>query len=129
MCVLYKYIVHILIGTMIYIYLYCYIYREMILAKNESYKLEILNDIILKSQQIEVTQDTQISIYHMNRDGVSEWWDLCAGPHVENTGQIDIKALELQSVAGAYWKGDENNTMLTVSHKVHIWCTYIYLYW
>jgi threonyl-tRNA synthetase len=38
--------------------------------------------------------------------------DLCRGPHVENTSQINPAALKLMSVAGAYWRGDENNTML-----------------
>ncbi|GJM86654.1 hypothetical protein PR202_ga02533 [Eleusine coracana subsp. coracana] len=41
-----------------------------------------------------------------------EWWDLCAGPHVESTGKINRKAVELESVAGAYWRGNENNQML-----------------
>jgi threonyl-tRNA synthetase len=38
--------------------------------------------------------------------------DLCRGPHVENTKQINPKAVKLMSVAGAYWRGDENNPML-----------------
>ncbi len=38
--------------------------------------------------------------------------DLCRGPHVQNTGQINPDALKLLNVAGAYWRGDENNTML-----------------
>lgn len=42
----------------------------------------------------------------------NEWWDLCAGPHVDSTGHIDKKAIELESVAGAYWRGDENKPML-----------------
>ena len=42
----------------------------------------------------------------------NEWWDLCAGPHVESTGKIDRKAVELESVAGAYWRGDINKPML-----------------
>ena len=41
-----------------------------------------------------------------------EWWDLCAGPHVESTGNISRKAIELESVAGAYWRGDVNRPML-----------------
>lgn len=41
-----------------------------------------------------------------------EWWDLCAGPHVESTGNINRKAVELESVAGAYWRGDEKKPML-----------------
>ncbi len=39
-------------------------------------------------------------------------WDLCAGPHVTNTGDINMDAVALESVAGAYWRGDENNAML-----------------
>lgn len=42
----------------------------------------------------------------------NEWWDLCAGPHVETTGKINKKAVELESVAGAYWRGDEKRQML-----------------
>jgi hypothetical protein len=41
-----------------------------------------------------------------------EWWDLCAGPHVEHTGQLPTKAIELETVAGAYWRGDENRQQL-----------------
>lgn len=42
----------------------------------------------------------------------NEWWDLCAGPHVESTGNINRKAVELESVAGAYWRGDTDKPML-----------------
>jgi threonyl-tRNA synthetase len=38
--------------------------------------------------------------------------DLCRGPHVENTGQINPSAFKLMSIAGAYWRGDENNAQL-----------------
>jgi threonyl-tRNA synthetase len=48
-----------------------------------------------------------ISFY---RDG--PFVDLCRGPHVESTGKINPKAIKLMSVAGAYWRGDEKNTML-----------------
>ncbi len=40
------------------------------------------------------------------------WWDLCAGPHVESTGDIPPDAFTLESVAGAYWRGDEKNPQL-----------------
>jgi len=64
----------------------------------EPYKLEILADI----------KEEPITIYHLG----DEWWDLCAGPHLENTSEINPKALELESVAGAYWRGDENKAQL-----------------
>lgn len=49
--------------------------------------------------------------YSSNFPG-NEWWDLCAGPHVESTGNINRKAVELESVAGAYWRGDTDKPML-----------------
>jgi len=64
---------------------------------NEPFKMEILEGL-----------QEPISIYHIG----DEWWDLCAGPHVESTRQIPKKAFALQSVAGAYWRGDENREML-----------------
>lgn len=41
-----------------------------------------------------------------------DWWDLCAGPHLERTGQLNRRAIELEFVAGAYWRGDEKRQML-----------------
>jgi len=64
----------------------------------EPFKLEILDSI----------KTEPITIYHIGE----EWWDLCAGPHVESTGQLPKKAIQLQNVAGAYWRGDENREML-----------------
>ncbi|ERN41787.1 threonyl-tRNA synthetase [Rubidibacter lacunae KORDI 51-2] len=64
----------------------------------EPYKLEILADI----------KTDPISIYHLG----DEWWDLCAGPHLESTADLNPKAIALESVAGAYWRGDENKQQL-----------------
>jgi threonyl-tRNA synthetase len=75
-------------------------YRARITALNEPYKLEILNGI----------KTEPITIYHVG----DQWWDLCAGPHVESTGKLDPRGIELQSIAGAYWRGDEKNAMLQV---------------
>lgn len=63
----------------------------------EPFKLEILERL-----------EEPITLYHIG----DEWWDLCAGPHVESTGMIPKKAVALQHVAGAYWRGDENREML-----------------
>lgn len=71
--------------------------RRRIDAQGEPYKLEILSGL-----------QEPITLYHIG----DRWWDLCAGPHVEHTGQLDSKAILLESVAGAYWRGDENNAML-----------------
>ncbi len=64
----------------------------------EPYKLEIL----------EAINTEPITIYHLGED----WWDLCAGPHLETTGDVHPKAIELESVAGAYWRGDADKQQL-----------------
>lgn len=71
--------------------------KQRIEELGETYKLEILEGI-----------EDPITLYHLGE----QWWDLCAGPHVENTAEIDPKAFDLESVAGAYWRGDENNPQL-----------------
>ena len=71
--------------------------EEKIKAQKEPYKLEILEGL-----------QEPITLYTLGE----EWWDLCAGPHVEHTGQLNPKAFELESVAGAYWRGDETKAQL-----------------
>lgn len=66
------------------------------LFAGDRYKLELLDDI---------PEDAPITIY---RQG--DWFDLCRGPHLPATGKI--KAFKLLSVAGAYWRGDADNTQL-----------------
>jgi threonyl-tRNA synthetase len=68
---------------------------ERLYADNP-YKLEIIRDL----------HDGEISVY---RQG--DFFDLCRGPHVPSTGALG--AFKLQNIAGAYWRGDENNPMLT----------------
>jgi threonyl-tRNA synthetase len=62
----------------------------------ETYKQELIRDL---------PADAVISLYQQG-----EFVDLCAGPHVPSTGRV--KAIKLQSLAGAYWRGDQNNKML-----------------
>ncbi len=64
--------------------------------RNEDYKVELIQDL---------PEDEVISFYQQG-----DFVDLCAGPHMDSTGQI--KAVKLMSVAGAYWRGDEHNKML-----------------
>jgi threonyl-tRNA synthetase len=61
---------------------------------------------------LESIKTEPITIYHIG-EGDDTWWDLCAGPHVDSTGTLPKKAIELQSVAGAYWRGDEKREMLS----------------
>jgi threonyl-tRNA synthetase len=67
------------------------------LYEDNPYKLEIIRDL---------EEDDDIKIY---RQG--EFYDLCRGPHVSSTGRLG--AFKLQNIAGAYWRGDERNPMLT----------------
>ncbi len=71
-------------------------------AKNP-FKLEIIDGIKKENQ------DASITLYHTGKD----FFDLCEGPHVANTQEIAIDSFKLTSVAGAYWRGDEKNPMLT----------------
>ena len=72
--------------------------RKRIEALGEPYKLEILDDI----------KEDLITLYHLG----DQWWDLCAGPHVKNTAELNPEAIALESVAGAYWRGDADRQQL-----------------
>ena len=79
-----------------------------IAAAGEPYKAEILDTILRRDPAAPIT------LYHVGEPGAAgSWWDLCAGPHVANTGDINPNALALESVAGAYWRGDEGAPMLS----------------
>ena len=65
------------------------------LFADQPYKLELIDEL----------EDEKVGIYRQGN-----FTDLCRGPHVETTGQI--KAFKLTSIAGAYWRGPEKNTML-----------------
>ena len=69
---------------------------EFFKSKNEDYKVELIEDL---------PEDAVISCYAQG-----DFIDLCAGSHVASTGKV--KAFKLQSIAGAYWRGDEKNKML-----------------
>merc|ERR1711965_1042849 len=66
--------------------------------KGEEYKVELIKDL---------DSDEEITIYKQG-----DWLDLCRGPHMISTKQIG-KGFKLMKVAGAYWRGDSNNAMLT----------------
>ena len=66
--------------------------------KDQPYKLELIKEL----------PGTSVSIYTN-----SDFTDLCKGPHIKNTKEIDVNAFKLTKTAGAYWKGNEKNKMLT----------------
>jgi len=72
---------------------------------DEPFKVELINDL---------PADAEISVYEQrSADGSLLWADLCRGPHVANTREINSAAFKLMNIAGAYWRGDEKRPMLT----------------
>jgi threonyl-tRNA synthetase len=69
--------------------------KRIFLAANETYKLELLDEM----------QDEEVTLYTLD-----DFVDLCRGPHVPSAGHV--AAFKLTASAGAYWRGDENRTML-----------------
>jgi threonyl-tRNA synthetase len=81
------------------------------LFADQPYKLELIDGLEqggLDEYGNPLAEKPEISIYKHDT-----FTDLCRGPHVENTRQINPAALKLMSIAGAYWRGDEHNKMLT----------------
>ncbi len=68
--------------------------------KNNEYKTELINEIVENGENI--------TLYK-----TGDFEDLCEGPHIENTSEISTDAFKLTKIAGAYWRGDEKNKMLT----------------
>ncbi len=80
------------------------------LFADQVYKQELIDGLMAGGEDEygeKVAGPVKLSIY---RDG--DFVDLCRGPHVENTAQINPDAIKLLSVAGAYWRGDESKPML-----------------
>ena len=72
--------------------------KKIFSDKGENFKVELIDAI---------PADQSLKIYKQG-----DWFDLCRGPHMTSTGKIG-NALKLMKVAGAYWRGDSNNPMLT----------------
>ncbi len=68
---------------------------------NDIYKVDIL-------EGLKAEGETKVSFYQLG-----EFSDLCRGPHIESSGKIKVGSFKLNKIAGAYWRGDEKNKMLT----------------
>ncbi len=101
--------------------------RAEIAQLQEPYKLEILDSIPADAPItryfigcVDTLQSvSESSLFHISSDKLAQkklgkdcWWDLCAGPHLNYTGEINPNAFALESVAGAYWRGDETKPQL-----------------
>lgn len=68
---------------------------------DDVYKVEILKELKLEGEK-------NVSLYQLG-----DFVDLCRGPHIESSGKIKLGSFKLDKLAGAYWRGDEKNKMLT----------------
>ena len=75
--------------------------KEQMIALGQEYKVAMIDDLLAAEESVET-----VSFY---RQG--DFVDMCRGPHLPDTGKL--KAFKLLTLAGAYWRGDENNKMLT----------------
>lgn len=66
----------------------------------QTYKLELIDDLKKAGNET-------VSVYHSGH-----FVDLCSGPHIDSTGEIDAQAFALTKISGAYWKADENNQQM-----------------
>jgi threonyl-tRNA synthetase len=74
--------------------------REHFIKAQEPYKVELINDL-------ESEGSKKVSVYK-----TGNFVDLCSGPHLESAGGINLEAVKLTKISGAYWKGDEKNKQL-----------------
>ncbi len=71
---------------------------ELFQKARQNYKVEILSG---------EAKDNEVSLFR-----TGEFVDLCRGPHIDSTGELDATSFKLDKIAGAYWRGDEKNKML-----------------
>jgi threonyl-tRNA synthetase len=74
------------------------------LFASNPYKLELIEEIVSKGEPITL---------YTSGEGAYEFTDLCRGGHSDDVSTIPLDSFKLERIAGAYWRGDENNTMLT----------------
>lgn len=85
---------------------------EAFKKEGEIYKAELLEEHKNDNPTLYITKD---------KDGNALFNDLCAGPHLPNTSYIKANAIKLLKVAGAYWRGNENNKMLQRIYATAYW--------
>ena len=79
--------------------------------KNEPYKLELIKELNKEKKPITIYKTFRNAI--PNKLNESAFMDLCAGPHIFSTADLNSDAFKLTKIAGAYWKGSEKNPQLT----------------
>lgn len=91
--------------------------KKIFSAKNgQHFKLELIEELQKSKKPLTIYETCDSISYKLKTK--SCFIDLCAGPHVKNTSEIDPEAFKIEKIAGAYWKGDEKNPMLTRIYAV-----------
>jgi len=80
-------------------------------AEDQPYKQELIEDL-------KASGETGVSFYALKQGDKVLFEDLCKGPHIENTNKVKAGSFKLTKLAGAYWRGDEKNRMLTRIYAV-----------
>ncbi len=89
---------------------------ELFNKLGQTYKIELLKDIKEKGTTVigdQLTSDQKDNVEKVRIYKTGNFIDLCRGPHVASTKELSKVAFKLNRLAGAYWRGDENNKMLT----------------
>ena len=73
--------------------------------KDNEYKIELINEIVERKEKI--------TLYTINYNDDTSFTDLCRGGHVDKIEDIDINSFKITHTAGAYWRGNVENKMLT----------------
>jgi len=82
--------------------------KALALYKKDKYKTELIKELKKKGDLPRSKAGKKVSFYKSG-----DFDNLCAGPHIKNTSEINPQAFKLTKVAGAYWRGNEKNKMLT----------------
>ncbi|MEK7212775.1 MAG: threonine--tRNA ligase, partial [Patescibacteria group bacterium] len=80
-------------------------------GKNQPFKLDLIKEFVKGKKKLTIYETRTPKTYNLKP--ITYFVDLCRGGHVKNTKEIDPQAFKLTHLAGAYWRGDEKNPMLT----------------
>lgn len=83
------------------------------LFQDQPYKLELIEELVQGQYDQDSNESPERNYPAITTYQHDTFVDLCRGPHVEHTGKIKANAFKLMNAAGAYWRGDEKNEMLT----------------
>ena len=91
-------------------------YHEEVPVEDAFARLEDMREPYKREYALELVEKNGLASLSFYRNG--PFLDMCEGPHVESTRDIARDAFKLRSVAGAYWRGDSNNVMMT---RIYAW--------